>query len=163
MTNILQINTNGYPSNVYPASQPSVPSKNSSIFAVDTAGTASKDLSRDIWTKLGSKYNVRYATFDELCEIAITLYKEGAISAGDCAMMTFYGKRAADDLRKDYPDVIADFKLTPADSEGRRDWIAEFAARAKLAFSQGNDKGYIQYQRLADILRKIDQSKPYGY
>lgn len=56
---------------MYPASQPSVPSKNSSIFAVDTAGTASKDLSRDIWTKLGSKYNVRYATFDELCEIAI--------------------------------------------------------------------------------------------
>jgi len=73
--------------------------------------------------------------------------------------MTFDLKIAADDLRKNHPNVVADLNLVPADSEGRRDWIAEFDARAKRAFSQGNDGGYIRNQKLADVLRRISGEK----
>lgn len=155
----MQINANSYQPNVDPASRPSVQGKSSAVFAVDldNSGTVSKEASKDIWAELGSKYNIRQATFDELCEIADTLYSNGQISFSDLAMMTFDWKRAADDLRKDYPDVKADFNQVPADSHGRRDWVAEFLARAKQAFSQGNDQGFIRYQRLADMLRQINQ------
>ncbi|MDD3365416.1 MAG: hypothetical protein PHZ03_10580, partial [Syntrophomonas sp.] len=145
-----------YQPNAYPTMQSRVQSKSdSAVFTVDNSDNAAKD----IWAELGSKYDICHATFDELCEIATTLYKKGAISGGDCAIMTFDWKRAADDLRKDHPDVMADLNLVPADSEGRRDWIAEFDARAKRDFRSGNDLGYIEDQKLADILRQISREK----
>lgn len=150
----MQVNAANCQPHAYPTTS-SVQSKTSAVFAVDNSATVSKDVSQDIWAELSSKYNIRQTTFDDLCEIADRLYSTGQISFSDLAMMTFDWKRAADDLRKDYPDVVADLNQVPADSQGRRDWIAEFVARAKQAFKQGNDKGYIQYQRLADILRRI--------
>ncbi len=156
----MKVNTSSYQPNAYPAAQNRVQSKSDSVvFTVDNSGTASKDTSKDIWAELGNKYDIRHATFDELCEISNKLYSAGQISLGDHAIMTFDWKRAADDLRKDHPDVVADLSLVPADSEGRRDWISEFDARAKRAFSQGNNVGYIHNQKLADILRKISLGK----
>ncbi|HBQ27196.1 MAG TPA: hypothetical protein DD791_12440 [Syntrophomonas sp.] len=156
----MQVNASNYQPNACLTMQSRVQGKSdSAVFTVDNSGTASKDASKDIWAELGSKYNVRHATFDELCEIAHKLYSAGQISFGDMAIMTFDWKRAADDLRKGHPDVVADLNLVPADSKGRRDWIAEFDARAKSAFSQGNNFGYIHNQRLADILRRINGEK----
>lgn len=156
----MQVNASNYQPSACPTTQSRVQSKSdSAVFTVNNTGTASKDASKDIWAELGSKYDVRHATFDELCEIANKLYSAGQISFGDMAIMTFDWKRAADDLRKDHPDVVADLNLVPADSEGRRDWIAEFDARAKRAFSQGNDGGYIRNQKLADVLRRISGEK----
>ncbi len=155
----MKVNTS-YQPNTYPKTQNRAQSKSdSAVFAVDNSGNESKDASKDIWTELGNKYDIHNATFDELCEIATTLYKKGAISGGECAIMTFDWKRAADDLRKDHPDVVADLNLVPADSEDRRDWISEFDARAKRDFSQGNNIGYIHNQKLADILRQIGREK----
>ena len=156
----MKVNTSNYQPNAYPTTQSRVQSKSdSAVFTVDNSGTASKDTSKDIWAELGSKYDIRHATFDELSEIANKLYSAGQISLGDLSIMTFDWKRAADELRKDHPDVVADLNLVPADSEGRRDWISEFDARAKRAFSQGNNVGYIHNQKLADILRKISLGK----
>ena len=156
----MKVNASDYQPNVYPAAQSRAQNKSdAAVFAVTNPGTGSKEASKDIWAELGGRYDIRHATFNELCEIAITLYKKGEISGGDCAIMTFDWKRAADDLRKDHPDVVDDLNLVPADSEGRRDWIAEFDARAKSAFSQGNNFGYIHNQRLADILRRINGEK----
>jgi hypothetical protein len=53
----------------------------------------------------------------------------------------------------------AKFRAIPADAEGRRDWIAEFEARAKRVFSQGNDDGYVHNQKLVEILRRISREK----
>ena len=156
----MQVNASNYQPSAYPTTQSRVQSKSdSAVFTVNNSGTASKDASKDIWAELGSKHDVRHATFDELCKIAHKLYSAGQISFGNMAIMTFDWKRAADDLRKDHPDVVADLNLVPADSKGRRDWIAEFDARAKRAFSQGNDGGYIRNQKLADILRRISREK----
>ncbi len=156
----MQVNASNYQPNAYPTTQSRVQSKSdSTVFTVNNSDTTSKDVSKDIWTELGSKYDIRHATFDELCEIAHKLYSAGQISLGNMAIMIFDWKRAADDLRKDHPDVVDDLNLVPADSEGRRDWIAEFDARAKSAFSQGNNFGYIHNQRLADILRRINGEK----
>lgn len=156
----MQVNASNYQPNAYPITQSRVQSKSdSAVFTVNNSDTASKDASKDIWTELGSKYDIRHATFDELCEIANQLYSAGQITLGDLAIMTFDWKRAADDLRKDHPDVVDDLNLVPADSEGRRDWIAEFDARAKRAFSQGNDFGYIHNQRLVDVLCRISGEK----
>ena len=156
----MQVNASNYQPNAYPTLQSRVQGKSdTAIFTVNNSGTASKDAFKDIWAELGSKYDIRHATFDELCEIAHKLYSAGQISFGDMAIMTFDWKRAADDLRKGHPDVVADLNLVPADSKGRRDWIAEFDARAKRAFNQGNDGGYIRNQRIADVLRRISREK----
>ncbi|MGS0765211.1 hypothetical protein [Syntrophomonas curvata] len=156
----MKVNASDYQPNVYPGTQSRAQSKSDSVvFTVDNPGTGSKEVSEDIWAELGSRYDIRHATFDELCEVADKLYSAGQISLGDLAIMTFDWKRAADDLRKDHPDVVADLNIIPADTEGRRDWIAEFEARAKRAFSQGNDGGYVHNQKLADILLRISREK----
>ena len=117
--NILKVNASNYQPNAYPTMQSRVQSKSdSAVFTVDNSGTASKEASKDIWEELGNKYDTHNATFDELCEISYKLYSAGQISFRDHAMMTFDWKRAADDLRKDHPDVVADLNLVPADSEG---------------------------------------------
>ncbi|MDD3365415.1 MAG: hypothetical protein PHZ03_10575 [Syntrophomonas sp.] len=156
----MKVNANNYQPNAYPALQSRVQNKSDSVaFTIDNSGIVAEDASKDIWTELGNKYDVHNATFDELCEISNKLYSAGQISLGDHAIMTFDWKRAADDLRKDHPDTVADLNIVPADSEGHRDWIAEFDARAKRAFSQGNDVGYIHNQKLVDILRQISREK----
>jgi len=155
----LKVNASSYQPNAYPTAQGGQRKPDSTVFTVNNSGTASKDASTDIWTELGNKYDPHHATFNELDELAHELYSVGQISLGDLAMMTFDWKRAADDLRKDHPDVVADLNIIPADSEGRRDWIAEFGARSKRAFSQGNNVGYIHNQKLANILRQISQEK----
>ena len=156
----MKVNASDYQPNVYPAAQSRAQNKSdAAVFAVTNPGTGSKEASKDIWAELGGRYDIRHATFDELCEVADKLYSAGQISLLDHAMITFDWKRAADDLRKDHPDVVADFNITPADAEGRRDWIAEFEARAKRAFSQGNDGGYVHNRKLADILLRISREK----
>ncbi|PKM76696.1 MAG: hypothetical protein CVU90_10965 [Firmicutes bacterium HGW-Firmicutes-15] len=117
------------------------------------------DESVSIWEELGKKYDVRNATFDEICDISTKLYSAGQISLGDHLMLTFDWKRAADELRKTYPETVADLNLTPADGNGRRDWIAEFEARTVRDFHADNTKGYIQNQKLTQILGRIENSK----
>ena len=156
----MKVNASDYQPNVYPAAQSRAQNKSdAAVFAVTNPGTGSKEASKDIWAELGGRYDIRHATFDELCEVADKLYSAGQISLLDHAMITFDWKRAADDLRKDHPDVVADFNITPADAEGRRDWIAEFEARAKRVFSQGNDGGYVHNQKLVEILLRISREK----
>ena len=156
----MKVNASDYQPNIYPATQSRAQSKSdAAVFTVSNPGTGAKEASKDIWAELGGRYDIRHATFDELCEVADKLYSAGQISLLDHAMITFDWKRAADDLRKDHPDVVADFNITPADAEGRRDWIAEFEARAKHVFSQGNDGGYVHNQKLVEILLRISREK----
>ena len=156
----MKVNASDYQPNIYPATQSRAQStSDAAVFTVSNPGTGAKEASKDIWAELGGRYDIRHATFDELCEVADKLYSAGQISLLDHAMITFDWKRAADDLRKDHPDVVADFNITPADAEGRRDWIAEFEARAKRVFSQGNDGGYVHNQKLVEILLRISREK----
>lgn len=108
-----------------------------------------------IWQDLGQRYNVRNATFPELCAISLELYSTGNISLIDHAMMTFNFEKAALDLRQTQPQALSDFNLTPVDDYGKRDWIKEFELRANRDFKQNNMKSYIQNQKLAQILRQI--------
>ena len=67
----MQVNASNYQPNAYPNMQSRFQGKSdTAIFTVNNSGTASKDAFKDIWAELGSKYDIRHATFDELCEIA---------------------------------------------------------------------------------------------
>ena len=74
----MKVNASNYQTNAYPTTQNRVQNKSdSATFMVDNSGTAAKDKSKDIWTELGDKYDIRHASFDGLCEISNKLYSAG--------------------------------------------------------------------------------------
>lgn len=127
----------------------------SPVFSIDNSYPKTKSV--NIWTQLTDKYDIRHASFDELCELSTSLYDAGEISLFDHAMFTFDWKRAAADLAKTFPDAVSDLNLTPADAAGNRDWIAEFEARAKRDFRTNNIRGYVENQKLSKILRQLSR------
>lgn len=115
--------------------------------------------SATLYKELSSRYDVRNATFGEIIEISEVLYRTGEISLSEHAALTFDYDRATDNLRRHSSGYIIskDFNLheTSANSNGQRDWIAEFEARASKNFKFGNLLGYESDKKVLDILERL--------
>ncbi len=115
--------------------------------APENNGTANE---RSIWQSLAAKYDIRHATASELREISTALYKAGQISLSNHAILTFDPAKL--------PMLIPDINLTPADRDGRRDWIAEYEARLKRDLKQNNLQAALQHHKIIEILKRLDKS-----
>lgn len=111
-----------------------------------------------IYDELASKYDIRNATFEEVKEIGHALYEAGAMTLKQLMMLTFDYDRATE-----YIKIAASGKALPnftmyetaADKEGKRDWIAEFAARAAKDRQYGNLIGSAAKQEILSILQLL--------
>ncbi|MEK4425458.1 hypothetical protein [Solibacillus sp. FSL K6-1523] len=121
-----------------------------------TIATTQKD-SSTVYEELSSKYDVRSATFEEIVEISNALFEAGEISSKEHMLMTFDFERATNHLKQNVPGVPSSFNMceTPADRNGRRDWIAEFGARASKNFKFGNLIGYQSNMKAVNILQRL--------
>lgn len=115
--------------------------------------------STNIWEEVASKYDVRKASFDEIKAISKELYDAGEISVKEVAFLTFDRGRATNYLKQNMPVLIPDsFDMyeTTSNSNGERDWIAEFEARAQKDFKYGNLIGYQNKMEVLKILQQLD-------
>lgn len=137
-------------------------STNKSVFTIDETvenvqdSSSIKD-SSNLYKELSSRYDVRNATFKEVVEISNALYEAGEISFKEHTLMTFDFERATNYLKQNAPGVPSSFNMyeTPADSNGRRDWIAEFGARASKNLKYGNLIGHQSNQKVHNIFEKL--------
>lgn len=124
----------------------------------ETVATTQKD-SSTVFEELSGKYDVRNATFGEVVEISNALYEAGEISLKEHAVLTFDYDRATNNLKRHSPGYISanfDMYETSANSNGQRDWIAEFGARASKNFKFGNLIGYQSNMKAIDILQRLN-------
>ncbi|WP_425803282.1 hypothetical protein ACHOLT_17565 [Desulfitobacterium sp. Sab5] len=104
--------------------------------------------SADIWKELSGRYDIQNASFSELCDISKKLYAAGQISFLDYGMIIFDPSQSSQPLH-------FDINVTSANRDGRRDWIAEFEARASAALKFGNTGGYTENRKIAEILSRL--------
>lgn len=97
-----------------------------------------------------SGYNIRNATYEEFCEIVLKLADEGVISRDDASIMMFDPSQSPVASHRMFRVCV-----TPVNQEGRRDWIAEFEARAKQNMEFGHMGFYNRYRRIAQTLRSL--------
>lgn len=90
---------------------------------------------RSIWEELSKEYDIRHATFAELCDISYRPYEARQITPLDHATLSFDPTRIPHTAN-------AKFYFTPADHSGRRDWIAEYKAGAEFELKNGNPESY---------------------
>ncbi len=107
---------------------------------------ANKNL--EIWEELGKEYNIRKSSFDELCDMSIRLYQAGQISLFDHAILTF-------DPSKSPQPIKPNLCLTEANADDKRDWIAEYEARAARDLKMGNMMGYKVNKNILEILEHL--------
>ncbi len=132
------------------------------VFNVPEAAAVTQKDSSTVYKVLSNKYDVRNATFEEIVEISKALYEAGEISFKEHAVLTFDFGRATDNIKRNAPGYIsADFSMyeTSANSNGQRDWIAEFGARASSHFKYGNLVGYQTNSKVLAILQKLDSTE----
>lgn len=112
-----------------------------------------------IYGELSSQYDVRNATFEEIVELSKALYEVGEISLAEHATLTFDYGRATNYLQQNAPGVPSSFNMyeTSADHNGRRDWIAEFEARASKSFQFGNLIGYQSNTKIVELLEGLSR------
>lgn len=111
----------------------------------------------ELYKKLSEKYDVRNAAFDEISSMSNALYGAGEITMQEHMRLTFDFGKAAEDLKRYAPNAVpSDFTMyeTPADTFGKRDWIAEFSARSKSSFGSGDLIGYQLNSKVLAILQK---------
>ena len=113
-----------------------------------------------IYEELAQQYDVRNMTFEQLTEVGHMLYEAGAISAKDVMLLTFDYGRASDYAKLAAKGMAApNFTMyeTNADELGRRDWIAEFEARAAKDRQYGNFIANANKTKLISILQLIER------
>jgi hypothetical protein len=103
----------------------------------------------EIWEELAREYDIRNATFDELCDMSLKLYRAGQISFQEHGLLTF-------DPGKSPQTSGFTFNLIPANPEGRKDWIAEYEARLRQD-SKINPSSCAFDQKLILILKRLDR------
>ncbi|ADL08772.1 hypothetical protein [Thermosediminibacter oceani] len=106
------------------------------------------EYSSNIWEELAKEYDIRNASFEELHDIAFKLYDTGEISFFDLGVLIFDPSKSPQKVR---PNIF----LTKANPDGKRDWIAEYEARANMDLKIGNMLGYKSNRRILDILRRL--------
>ena len=100
-----------------------------------------------IWNELSQKYDVRNAAIEEIGDISMKLYDAKQISLSDHAILSF-------DPGKSPQQIKGTIFLTPANSR-KRDWIAEYRARAEQALKLGDTQSYSQYKHIGEILERL--------
>lgn len=120
--------------------------------ALDTAENSQTTDSTSVWDRLSQQYDIHNATFNDLKAIASQLYQAGQIDLLHLGILTFdltplYRKLG-------YPPEIQ--FLIPSDQFGRRDWIAEWEARAEQQLKLGNTLGYQRDRECLEILRRLE-------
>ncbi|MEK3934438.1 hypothetical protein MKY41_03890 [Sporosarcina sp. FSL W7-1349] len=131
-------------------------------FTIPETKTTEQADTTDVSKDLSGKYDIRNATFSEMTEIAKALHKAEEISFRTLATLTFDYDRATNNIKRAAQaagmKVSADFSMyqTPADGNGRRDWIAEIGARAASDFKYGNLAGYQNNSRILEVLQRLD-------
>jgi hypothetical protein len=83
-----------------------------------------------------SSSDIRKASFDEFCKISNELYTKGNITPIEEALMTFNPELSPQQVGK------GNVFLTKSDQYGKRDWIAEFEARANQNLKYSNLESY---------------------
>lgn len=118
------------------------------------------EVDESIYSDIANKYDIRNATFEEVKEIAQELYGAGAITGLDLAILTFDYDRATRDIKQAANGLTSpNFTMyeTNADTFGRRDWIAEFEARAAKDRQYGNFIGNANKNKIISILQLLDR------
>lgn len=117
-----------------------------------------KNNASNVWEDLSNKYDVKNATFDDIVDIANSLYEAGEISLKEVALMTFDYERATNDLKQRFGGASSDFSMfvTEANENGKRNWIEEFKERANKQFGFGNLIGHSNNLNIYNILQKLD-------
>lgn len=120
-----------------------------------------KDKDLNIWQELANRYNVENTSFENISQIAKSLYDAGEISLQDVMTMTFDYARATEDLKNRIQDIPSQFTMfeTMPDSFGKMNWLLEFEARAQKNFNYGNLLSYQNNMRILDILKQIHHAK----
>lgn len=103
----------------------------------------------DPWRKAGQTCNVRHMTLQDMDDVTMDLYEAGSITLFDRALLTFDPDRfAAADGGTGW--------LTPADSAGNRDWVAEWEARLAQDEKLGEAQNAANDRRILDILHRLE-------
>ncbi len=124
----------------------------------NTSAKSSTDISKETpikpvstWRNMAEKYNIRSITPEETADLSSELNNAGAISNLEHVLLTYQPLSEG-----------AISYHTQADSNGRRDLIAEFEARIEFAKSNIGSKPpkYIEnIERILGYLNKIDAAK----
>ncbi|MEK5231736.1 hypothetical protein MHB42_08140 [Lysinibacillus sp. FSL K6-0232] len=145
----------------YTASQRmATPSQQASFSIQEVNDTTPAATNNNVWEELSQTYNIRNATFNEVKEVAARLYKAGEITLKEVVTLTFDYERATNYIKQHAPiHVSANFNMyeTDADELGRRDWIAEFGARAQKDLQFGNLVGYSAKTKILTILQQLEK------
>ena len=111
-----------------------------------------------IFEELASKYDIRNATFEEVKEIGHALYEAGEMTVKQLMILTFDYDRATQSIKMaSNGQASPNFTMyeTAADANGKRDWIAEFTARATKDRQYGNLIGSAMKQEILNILQLL--------
>ncbi len=109
-----------------------------------------KDAANKESAKIVSKADLSNCTFEEMCVVARELFDAGQISVITHLFMTL-------DLSKGSTDD----NQTPIDAYGRRNWLAEFSARAKVAFGSDMDQ-YARYNNIFLTLKRVQKDSGFN-
>lgn len=101
-----------------------------------------------IWQELARKYDVENASLREIKTLSKQLYHAGEITGFECALLTFDPSES--------PQLnTAEFYLTPANPNGKRDWLKEYEAKSSRDLRMGLTQNYMHNQRVVAILKKL--------
>ena len=120
----------------------------------------SNKVDESFYSDLANKYDVRNMNFEELKEITQELYGAGAITLKEVAVLTFDYERATQSIKQAANGKVAsDFTMyeTNADAFGRRDWIAEFEARAGKDRKYGNTIGNANKTKIISLIQLLER------
>ena len=102
----------------------------------------------DIWSELAEEYDIRNSSFYELCDISTRLYQAGQIYLFDHVMLTYNPNKAKQPVK---PGIY----LTEESTDGRRDWIIEYQARAAEAMKTNNKIASKVIKNILKILERL--------
>jgi len=108
-----------------------------------------RTIAPSFWLEMAQQYDVRNMPADDLAEMSLKLYKRGAISLLDHAILSLKAI--------DTPEASS--YMTKADRAGNRDWIAEFEARLEISMKEGDSRFVENDNRLLSYLKMLDAAK----
>lgn len=141
---------NIYNKNYYKIDNTNKVKKFSNIESSDFIKT--KEIESDIEEELKQKYDIKNATYEEMCEISQKLLHNGKISLLQHMQMTMDHSRLPNVSKGSYVDDIF--------NDGtKKNWTSIFQERANLQLYGGNMDGYNSYINIKNILEKTFQKK----
>lgn len=132
----------------------------SKVLTPSTDKLETNEVDESIYDDIANKYDVRNMTFEEVKEMANELYEAGALTFLDVSILTFDYGRATQYIKQAVNGQTSpNFTMyeTNEDAFGRRDWIAEFEARATKDRQYGNLIGNAQKNKIVRVLQLLER------